>query len=138
MAPRVVDRVLQTMPQALPEGGLQCVVVHHCVRVRVADDTVVAHTRSRIEGGGRLREAGSSWSSSCGGHWDASGANAWIVELIPLVGSNQMLSGFTNIPDLDRGGIVYFVLHCQGVHADKCRLNVLVPDVVNRSRCRCT
>src|SRR5437763_2647636 len=126
MAPRVVGRVLQTMPQALPEGGLQCVVVHHRVRVRVADDAVVTHTRSRIERGGRLREAGSTRSRSRGGYCDATD-DAWIVELVSLVCSNEMLSRFTNIPDLDRGGIVYFVLHRQGVHADECRLDVLVP-----------
>ncbi len=58
MAPGVIGGVLQAMPQALPEGGLQRVVVHHRVRVCVANDTVVAHTRSCVERGRRLRKAG--------------------------------------------------------------------------------
>src|SRR5260370_17385220 len=49
VAPGVVGGVLQTVPETLPEGGLQCVVVHHGVGVRVADDAVVAHTWSCIE-----------------------------------------------------------------------------------------
>ena len=69
-------------------------------------------------------------------YWDAID-DAGIVELVPIICSNEMLSGFANIPDLNGRSVVDLILHRQGVHADECWLDVLVPYVEDRSGRRC-